>query len=295
MKTFSSVLLLSFLLGISNTFGQTEPCKTTKTQPTLIIVPFAKTGEDFRTLLEQDPNKRTAITKVAEAFDAEGFPTSDFFGALNSAKEDQMFMSQNQEDAKSLLISMSAADIYVDVDLQPEVESTLGKRARIILKAYLTSNGSSLGNKECVSRAFETKDFGLLVSNAMEGCRKEFLATMQSKFDDIVANGLPVKVVFRLDQGSTWKFDKDVPADSEPLEDVIKSWVEKTSYKGQFSDPNSTSLGLNYNMIRLPLLDEKCKQTKPSDFGSQIVKFLKSKTIPSKKEIKNGTIYITIK
>jgi hypothetical protein len=292
-KLFSFFIGLPFM--VSQVFGQAEPCKTAKMQPTLIIIPFIKSDEDFRTILEKDPNKRTAVSKVTEAFDLEGYPTKDFFGTLNAAKEDQTFMSGSQEDAKSALIAMSGADIYVDIDLQPEVESTLGKRARIILKSYFTSNGLSLGSTECVSRAFETKDFGLLVSNAMEGCRKAFLATMQTKFDDVVENGRPVKVIFNLKEGSTWNFDKELAAEGLPLVDVIREWMEKTAYKGLADLSRNSKTALYFDEVRMPLFNEKCKQYKSEDFALEIFKFLKTKGINCDKVQKSGSIYITLK
>jgi hypothetical protein len=40
--------------------------------------PLCKRGEDLRTILENDVNKRIALTKIKEAFDSRGFTTVDF-------------------------------------------------------------------------------------------------------------------------------------------------------------------------------------------------------------------------
>ena len=47
-------------------------------QPKIMVIPFTKEGEDIRTILENDENKRIALTKIKEAFDERGISTIDF-------------------------------------------------------------------------------------------------------------------------------------------------------------------------------------------------------------------------
>ena len=44
-------------------------------QPKVMVIPFTKEGQDIRTILEADINKRVALTKVKEKFDLRGFTT----------------------------------------------------------------------------------------------------------------------------------------------------------------------------------------------------------------------------
>lgn len=48
-------------------------------QPKIMVIPYTKEGEDIRTILENDENKRIALTKIKEAFDERGISTIDFF------------------------------------------------------------------------------------------------------------------------------------------------------------------------------------------------------------------------
>ena len=45
-------------------------------QPKVMVIPFTKEGQDIRTILEADINKRVALTKVKEKFDFYFHPTS---------------------------------------------------------------------------------------------------------------------------------------------------------------------------------------------------------------------------
>ena len=46
-------------------------------QPKIMVIPYTKAGEDIRTILEQDVNKRITLAKIKEAFDSRGFTTVD--------------------------------------------------------------------------------------------------------------------------------------------------------------------------------------------------------------------------
>ena len=79
----------------TSTMGQPQTV-----QPKIMVIPFTKQGEDIRAILEQDVNKRIAITKIKEAFDARGFTTVDFVAKLKAAKDNNVFTSENQTDIK---------------------------------------------------------------------------------------------------------------------------------------------------------------------------------------------------
>ena len=53
-------------------------------QPKIMVIPYTKEGEDIRTILEADVNKRIAITKIKESFDSRGFTTVDFVAACST-------------------------------------------------------------------------------------------------------------------------------------------------------------------------------------------------------------------
>lgn len=47
-------------------------------RPKIMVIPYTMQGEDIRTVLENDVNKRIALTKIKEAFDQRGYTTVDF-------------------------------------------------------------------------------------------------------------------------------------------------------------------------------------------------------------------------
>ena len=138
-------------------------------QPKIMVIPYVKEGEDIRTVLEADFNKRTAISEVKKAFDARGFTTVDFVGKLKAAKDNQIMTSDNQTDLKTQIIEMSGCDVYVEVEIEPNMSSS-GNSINLILQAFEASTGNSLSNENCRSNKFYTNDMAVLASKAAEKC-----------------------------------------------------------------------------------------------------------------------------
>ena len=82
-------------------------------QPKIMVIPYTKEGEDIRSILEQDVNKRVTLAKIKEAFDSRGFTTVDFTVRLKAVSQSTVFKEKNQSDLKAQLIELSGADIYV--------------------------------------------------------------------------------------------------------------------------------------------------------------------------------------
>ena len=167
-------------------------------QPKIMVVPFVKENEDLRTILEEDADKRIIITKIKEAFDSRGFTTVDFFGKLKSISSGDAMASDHQQDLKSMIITNSGADIYVDAEMIVNMSGS-GNSVKVIVTAYDASTGNSLSNKVGESGKFYTDDIGRLGSKAIESCAEDFLNVMQMKFNDIVENGRSINLLIGFD------------------------------------------------------------------------------------------------
>ena len=157
-------------------------------QPKIMVIPYTKEGEDIRTILEKDENKRIVLTKIKEAFDERGVTTIDFVAKLKAMESGNVFNYDNKQDVKSQIIDMSGADIYVESEiicLQQLINGKTESRVKIVITAYEAATGASLANKIGESGAFYTKDIGKLGIKAISSCVDDFLRVMQTKFSDI--------------------------------------------------------------------------------------------------------------
>ena len=289
-------LMLSVVL-FSAAYAQTTAASASTiqtVQPKIMVIPYVVEGEDLRTIMESDVNKRIAITKIKEAFDSKGFTTVDFAAKLKAAKDNNVFTSDNQTDVKDQIVQMSGADVYVQAEVN-EVHSTSGNSVSVVMSGYEASTGNSLANKVGESGKFYTDDFGKLASKAVESVSQEFLNTMQSKFTDIVANGKSINLDINFSQGSAKKMSTEIAPENLPLSDQIEMWMEKNAYKNNYHIQGTTDLRMIFDDVRIPLKDANGKNYNTNKFALEIFKFFKTLNMQVDKDIKGSTIYITIK
>src|SRR5262249_20369875 len=104
----------------------------------------------------------------------------------------------------------------------------------------------------------------------------------------------PIKINFALSQNSKWKFSTEVPADKLPLSDVIETWISENAFANNYHLQVVTGVKIFYYQVRITLRDDKVKNFQPNNLPFKIYQFLGTKGIKCSKEVKSGTIYITL-
>lgn len=264
-------------------------------QPKIMVIPYVKEGEDLRSELENDGNKRIALAKIKEGFDSRGFTTVDFVARLKAAKDNNIFTSENQSDIKSQIIEMSGADIYVQAEVIAEFGES-GSSVKVILSAYDASTGNSLSNKVGESGKFYTDDFNKLVSKAVDSCIEDFLSVIQDKFTEIIFNGKSVIVDISFDEGSQYNMSSEIGPNGLPLSDEIEMWMEENAFRNNYHIQGTTDLKMILDDVKIPHKDQVTGNNyNPNKFALDMFKFFRRFGLQVKKEIKSNTIYITIK
>lgn len=287
-----NILLAAFMLTTSSIVAQTV------VQPKIMVIPYTKEGENIRTILEADENKRIVLTKIKEAFDERGVSTIDFVAKLKAMESGNVFNLENKQDAKSLIIDMSGADIYVEAEIVCQQGHTSGQvesRVKIVLTAYESATGASLANKVGESGTFYTQDIGKLGMKAITSCADDFLRVMQSKFSDIAENGRSLMLQIGFDENSQYTMESEVGSQGLLLQDEIELWVEEHSHNGNYHLQGVSPMKMVFDDIKLPLTDETGKNYSTSKFGMEILKFFRSLNLQISRSNRGSTLYITIK
>lgn len=303
MKNINNFFLLSIvliqsirpILGFSQNSATNSGGQVQTVQPKIMVIPYTKEGEDIRTILEADVNKRIAITKIKESFDSRGFSTVDFVTKLKAAKDNNAFTSDNQTDIKAQIIQMSGADISVLAEENVQ-KGQSGTSVTLILTANEVSTGNSLSNKIGESGKFFTDDIGKLASKAVESVAEEFLNVMQIKFTDIVNNGKSIIVDIGFDGGSQYKMSSELGADGLPLSDQIEMWMEKNAYKNNYHIQGTTEVKMIFDDVKIPLKDQSTGNNyNPNKFALEMFKFFKALGLQIGKDVKGNTVFIVVK
>lgn len=268
-------------------------------QPKIMVIPYTKEGEDIRTVLENDANKRIVLTKIKEAFDERGVSTIDFVAKLKAMESGNVFNLGNKSDIKSQIIDMSGADIYVEAEIvcarygggeKPETS------VKVTITAYDCATGTSLSNKIGESGNFYTNDIAKLGIKAISSCADEFLRVMQAKFTDIMENGRSLMLQIGFDEGSTLTMESEVGTQGLLLQDEIELWIEAHSYNGNYHLQGVSPMKMVFDDIKLPLIDENTGNNYTiSKFGLELLKFFRSLKIQISRSNRGNTLYVTIK
>lgn len=290
MNRYILLLLLSQFVGVAKVTSQTATV-----QPKIMVIPYTKEGEDLRTILENDVNKRITLAKIREAFDNRGFTTIDFIARLNTISQNSVFTADNQTDLKDQLVEMSGADIYVEAEIGVLTSAT-GNSVKVIVTAYDVSTGASLANKVGDSGKFYTDDIGKLASKSIGLCAEDFLNTIQMKFTDIVENGRSIIINFGFDQNSPYSMSSEVGVQGLQLSDELELWMESNAYKNNYHIQGTTDKQMLFDDVRIPLKDPKTGNNyNTNKFALEIFKFMRKIGLQVQRDIKGATIYITIK
>jgi hypothetical protein len=264
-------------------------------QPRIIVIPFAKEGEKIQTVLENDFGKQLALAKVKESFDGRQFPTVDFMGALRSARTSMAMGADAQSDFRDRLLETSRADIYVVSNFQPSRSPEGLTSVTLILEAYLTANGMSLGSKTGRSTRSRLADTAAHIEQVTEELTPALLDVMQNNFCEFQKDGAPLSVDVKVASGATTDLLRPVPGKTQTITEALEEWFGKTAVNGGYNVANSTANMLQATDVRLALRDSAGRPLSPSRFGSDLVRFLQSLGVAATRSVSNGAVYVEIK
>ena len=254
--------------------SQVTPLPTAR--PKIMVIPYTTQGEDIRTVLENDVNKRIALTKLK---------------ALSKATA---LGNTQQQDVKTMIIQQSGADVYVEAEISL-LESPSGNAMKVILSGYETSTANSLSNAVCESGKFYTDDYGKLTSRAVEIGMDKFLNTMQEKLMDIAEYGQSIAVTVGIDETSSRSMSQEVGADGLALSDALEMWVEENAYKGNYHIQGTTDKQMLFDDIHIPLKDENGRTYNINKFGLKLLTFFRNLGIKIERTTSNNMLIVTIK
>lgn len=289
------IVMIMALFGVITLQAQTV------VQPKIMVIPYTKEGEDIRTVLEADENKRVILTKIKEAFDERGVSTVDFVAKLQAMESGNVFNMDNKSDVKSQIIDMSGADIYVEAEMICNQSGNMsgGKpetRIKITLTAYDCATGSSLSNKIGESGTFYTNDIAKLAMKAVSSCADDFLRVMQMKFSQLAEDGRSVMMQIGFDENSALTMESEVGTNGLLLQDEIELWVESNAYNGNYHLQGVSPMKMVFDDIKLPVVDPNTGNNyNISKFGLAFLRFARSLKLQISRSQKGNTIYVTIK
>lgn len=275
-RLFLLSIITSFIVGLQ---AQDTSSQKLRTQFSVMVVPYAKNGEDIRTKIESDFAYRAIISEIGKAFQERGFTVENFETALQNVLNDQVGNSNlTQTDLWKKIQEQAPAEIFLNAEIDV-YKSSSGNKVSLILKAVdKYTNGEYANSGLLQSNLFYTEDYAKLAQQALlrDQAIDKFLNALDIKFKEISENGRSVEVKIELLQDSQLSLTDEVGADYDLLSDLIIDWVKKNSFKNVYRVKSSTAKLLWFDQIKIPIKNADGTQYRPEDFARSFRKYLRS-------------------
>lgn len=191
------------------------------TKPTIMVVPYLKEGESYGSVLENDYDRRIAVSRVQNGFESRDITTVDFQAKLQAEKRQQNYEENAAESNDRSLLLSSGADVYVTVDIKKET-STAGSRVSLIMKAYERVSGDVLASKDGWTNRFRTTATDALCGYAVQDLLPSFLDDICKNFSQRISQGSRVVLRFAIDGASTMTMNSSVGPNNYSLSNIIR-------------------------------------------------------------------------
>lgn len=256
MKNLIIVILMSCtLLTLHAQESATRGTINTVIQPTIVVVPYAKQGEDIRQLVENNAMYAMAINTIQSEFNKRGFNTNDFIQLAKSHTRNDMISDAEggASDIVTQIISESDADISVEVQINPKTENGVSE-ILVMLKAAEAISGEVLSTQNYTSDKFKTSDMLKLLQRALSKINDDFFIYLQNSFNNIVQTGRNMNIQIRFADNSPLTAFSRVGNPALPLDRQLRTWAKQHSFGGYFK-PRVTKNIIDLS-IKVPLYDQ---------------------------------------
>lgn len=269
--------------------------------PTIMVVPFRKTGENYQAILENDFDRRVAVANVQDGFRSRNVTTYDLATVIRSTQKRSVYENNsNSADSndKQLLLS-SGADIYVEVDMIKD-KNTQGTRVSLVMRAYETATGALLASKDGFTKRYPSAGSDVLAKYAVQDHLQPFLDDICSHWDGSGkgtkgSNGTRVVLQFAIDGSSATTFNDPVGVNNYSLSNIIRQWVRKNCFKGQYHLKGIMAESIIFDSVTMPPTDTDGIAMDAAQFAFLLESYLKEEIgVDCSSRIDGNNILFTI-
>lgn len=243
--------------------------------PSIMVVPYKTENETYRSVIQKNSDKRSAMVKVQEMFVQYGVTTIDLEGQLDAVYTSKEFNLSTARSAEKNVITRSGADVYVTVDVQQQGTSEMGKRVKVDMKAYDTKSGSILSTTTTGwTNPIKNVDVGDLCIMAVKTRMSDFMRALSTSFAKQMQGGKTISLRIFKSKAGKWSLDSQVGDAGYTLSSVIRRWVKKHAEKGRIHIKGGVNELLWFDTIAIPSTDEDGMSMDAATWGDSLLYYL---------------------
>lgn len=246
--------------------------------PTVTVVPYAREGEDIRSILDHNQMLSYAVSKMNSEFSTRGYKTRDFLAQLKRAMRNDVLTAGSQTDAVTKMIQNMGADIIVTAKVMTTTDERRRSEVSLELTATEFQTAGNLASSTFQSGKFITTDTIRLTDYALKKVTNEFFTKLQTSFNDIVKNGREMAVQMVLSKSVTdWDFDQLLPGGTEGFKVVMEDWLQAHALHGVYDMSRSNDKVIDLS-VQIPIWDEEQGRAySVTRFSGELKRFLDEK------------------
>ncbi|WP_299017107.1 DUF6175 family protein [uncultured Polaribacter sp.] len=273
MKT--KILIIAFMAIITpKLLGQDT---IEQIQPTIMVMPFTKSGQNALDLFENDFKWQSIIARVNNAFQERGFRPKDLQETINQVKKTKAISSLKNANfnVEEAIYMEARTDIIVKAFINIFSEDGINNSVQVSLKAIETSSRMSLYDlPTATSPPFKTTDYGYLVDRILteENRIEKFIDGLNEAFKQIVDLGKAITIEIMVTEDSLFKLDDEIGEDADFISELITDWVKQNANKNQYRIKQDSENILSFDEVRIPLRTESGNNYSINDFAKSISK-----------------------
>lgn len=289
MRRTSSIIALAFCFVVLSLNAQKKP--------TIMILPsdnwcemryFMTTYDNqgtkvktpnYQLAFQQDTEIGAVISKVGSLLTALNYSIKDAEQEIKrinlKTAEDNVTFSKTSsatlvESPLDMLKRRIKSDILLQISWQLNREGT-GRSVTFNLEAFDTYTSKRIASSTGTTAA-SSDPIPVLLEQAVKDRIAEFDALMVKWYADQRANGKEIVLTIRC--WDNWENDLETEYDGEELTDCIQNWLKKHTVAGSFNLSDGTESFVQFEQVRIPLLDDKGHALDARGFATQLRKYL---------------------
>ena len=255
--------------------------------------------ERYDDAFNMDSDLKNVIVQLNALLGDNGINAKDYTTAneLDDEEEDEEeFYDDNGEELALTPYEQALNKLRPDIIIRlgwDENKVGFNRSVSYRLEAVDSYSGKSIAQVtgETASQKI-TIPLAAVLKNAAAEHMPQFLARLQSHFDDIQANGREVTLSLRIGQNSDIDFDTMI--DGKELSTIISDWVNDNTVNNVYSTSSSSSNRIQFEQMRIPFKDANGREMRAKEFTDQLKRYLTKYQIYSKNATKglgSGRLY----
>lgn len=234
---------------------------------------------DIKAAVTTDMELTGVISKINNLMADRGFPLEDLQQTLKSMNnltaEERLIASKSgngiAESDLDRIRRVAKADIILELEWSV-VKTGPKSSVRYNLRGLDAYSNKQVAGAEGIGKGSFSADVPVLLEEAVQDHMDEFVARLQSHFDDILANGREISIDILTFDGT---IDLETEYDDKELVDVINDWLADNTIQHRYSLIDNTESRATYRQVRMPMYRANGQAQAARDFVGELRKFLR--------------------